>query len=67
MTVMEDGGTVIETKYYAGSYYEEICGNDGEVRKINYIFAGGKAVAIFETSNRAADKIIQLLGNINVE
>ena len=55
MTVMEDDGTVTETKYYAGSYYEEICGNDGEVRKINYIFAGGKAVAIFETSNRAAD------------
>lgn len=38
---------VTETKYYAGSLYEEVyIGN--EIRQINHIFAGGGAVAIFE-------------------
>ena len=57
MTVMKTGSTVNETKYYAGSYYEEISKSNGEVQKINYIFADGKTIAIFETSNKAADQL----------
>jgi hypothetical protein len=58
MTVMKTGSTVNETKYYAGSYYEEISKSNGEVQKINYIFADGKTIAIFETSNKTANAVL---------
>lgn len=41
---------VTRTKYYVGNLYEEEYINS-EVRQINYIFANGVAIAIYEKSN----------------
>jgi YD repeat-containing protein len=48
---------ISEIKYYAGSLYEEQYLGDGEIKKIYYIFADGGAIAIYEKSNRAVDKV----------
>lgn len=46
----KDHTTVLKTKYYVGNLYEkEIKGE--QVRDINYIFANGRAVAVFEKTN----------------
>lgn len=59
-----------ETKYYAGSLYEEEYLGGGEVKKIHYIFGDGGAIAIYEKSNKSADKVRYLhkdhLGSIQV-
>lgn len=51
---------VTETKYYSGSLYEEIIKN-GETKQINYIFAEGQSIAIFEKSNVSGEKLLYLL------
>ncbi len=52
-SVITDNGNV-ETKYYVGNFYEESHKNN-EITKINYIFANGKVIAIFENSSIHGD------------
>lgn len=60
---------ITETKYYSGNLYEEVIKN-GETKQINYIFAGGQSVAIFEKSNISGEKVQYLhkdhLGSLQV-
>jgi len=51
--------SVIETKYYAGSLYEETV-KSGVTTQTCYIFAGGKAVAIYETSTSSGNRTLYL-------
>lgn len=46
---------ISEIKYYAGTLYEEVRSGT-EVRQLNYIFADGVAVAIYEKSNNNGEK-----------
>lgn len=46
---------VTDTKYYIGNLYEEEYINN-EIKQINYIFADGKAIAIYEKSNVNGDE-----------
>lgn len=58
LSVMQrSGGT--ETKYYIGSLYEESV-KGSETKKTCYIFAGGKVVAISETSSVSGTRILYL-------
>lgn len=50
---------LVETRYYVGKLYENIVTNDDN-REINYIFADGKAIAIFETSTKSGSKTTYL-------
>ena len=43
---VQTSGSTTETRYYVGKLYEENIKND-VVTKINYIFAGGRAIAIY--------------------
>lgn len=52
---IKDG--VTETKYYIGSLYEEQYINNGENKKIHYIFANGGMIAIYEQSNKNGNKL----------
>lgn len=53
----KDNGLFIpETKYFVGKYYEE-SETSLDIRKTCYIFAAGKAIAIFETSERSGNKL----------
>ena len=45
-----------KTKYYVGKYYEE-SENGFDIQKTCYIFAAGKAIAIFETTDAGATSI----------
>lgn len=45
-----------KTKYYVGKYYEE-SENIFDIQKTCYIFAAGKAIAIFEMSNPGGPSI----------
>lgn len=49
----------LETKYYVGNLYEKIV-TDADIREINYIFADGKTVALFETSEENDDRTLYL-------
>ncbi len=49
----------LKTKYYVGNLYEKIV-TDADIREINYIFADGKTVAFFETSERNDDRVLYL-------
>ncbi len=51
--------TVLKHKYYVGNLYEKEV-SDVDNKEINYIFAGGKAIAIFETSEVGDDIITYL-------
>lgn len=51
--------SVIETKYYAGSLYEETV-KSGVTTQTCYIFAGSKAVAIYETSTSSGNRTLYL-------
>ena len=61
-------GGVTENRYYIGNIYEEKEKND-TITKINYIFAGGKAIAIFETKAQGDSTLLFIhhdqLGSIN--
>lgn len=48
---------ITETKYYAGSLYEEQYISNGENKKIHYIFANGGMIAIYEQSNKNGNKL----------
>lgn len=50
---------VTETKYYCGGLYEETI-KGSETKRINYIFANGESIAIFEQSNISGDKLLYL-------
>lgn len=50
---------ITETKYYCGGLYEEVQ-KGSEIKKINYIFADGEAIAIFEQSTINGDKLLYL-------
>lgn len=52
-----DGTT--ETKYYAGNLYEEIT-KGGEIRRLCYVYAGDRAVAIHESSSTHGQKMLYL-------
>ena len=49
----------LETKYYVANLYEKIV-TDADIREINYIFADGKTVALFETSEENDDRTLYL-------
>ena len=61
-------GGVTENRYYIGNIYEEKEKNDS-VSKINYIFAAGRAIAIFETKASGESTLLFMhhdqLGSIN--
>lgn len=61
-------GGVTENRYYIGNIYEEKEKND-TITKINYIFASGKAIAIFETKAQGDSTLLFIhhdqLGSIN--
>ena len=61
-------GGVTENRYYIGNIYEEKEKND-TITKINYIFASGKAIAIFETKAPGDSTLLFIhhdqLGSIN--
>jgi len=50
---------ITETKYYCGGLYEEVT-KGNETKKINYIFADGESIAIFEQSSVNGDKLLFL-------
>lgn len=50
---------VTETKYYCDNLYEEVI-KGGETKQINYIFADGESIAIFEKSNISGEKLLFL-------
>ncbi len=53
------GKKIIKTKYYAGNLYEkEITEND--TREINYIFANGKVVAVYENSEMEGESTLYM-------
>lgn len=58
LSVMQRSGET-ETKYYIGSLYEETV-KGGKTKKTCYIFAGGKVVAISETSSASGTRILYL-------
>ncbi len=58
LSVMQRSGET-ETKYYIGSLYEETV-KGSETKKTCYIFAGGKVVAISETSSVSGTRILYL-------
>ena len=61
-------GGVTENRYYIGNIYEEKEKNDS-VSKINYIFAAGRAIAIFETKASGESTLLFMhhdpLGSVN--
>lgn len=57
-TVIISGG-ITETKYYCGNLYEEVI-KGSETKQINYIFADGESIAIFEKSNISGENLLFL-------
>lgn len=57
-TVTDKGG-ITETKYYVGNLYEQTV-RSGETVSTCYIYAGGKAIAIYETSSLAGVRLFYL-------
>ncbi|WP_288902750.1 T6SS effector amidase Tae4 family protein [Xylanibacter caecicola] len=50
----DSGKKIIKTKYYVGNLYEKEI-NESDTREINYIFANGKVVAVYEKSEMSGE------------